>query len=248
MGGTWAVMRRELFSLWVTPLAWVLLSAFLLVNGAAFSATMASLASYAGSGLDLGPVQAFYGQSVFIPLGYALFCPLLSMRSLAEERRSGTADLLLSSPLSTLDIVLGKYLALAATYVALWAPTLLYPFILRDTGHIEWCVVATTYTGVVGVGLGCVALGLFASAITSNQLLAATLAGTLTFALVLCGVGAQLVAEGPLHEVLVHLSIQATLTECAQGILSLRRIVYIGTLIVMAQYFTLRAVERWRRP
>ncbi|HEY5957071.1 MAG TPA: ABC transporter permease, partial [Polyangiaceae bacterium] len=205
-----------------------------------------SLTSYAAGGMDVGPVQAFYGQSVFVPLGYVLFCPLLAMRSLAEERRSGTAELLLSSPLSAANIVLGKYLALGLTYVGMWVPTLVYPFVLRGTGQVEWAVVATTYLGVVGLGLGFLSVGLLASAVTSNQLLAATLAGTVIFGLALCGVGTQLVPEGPLHELFSHLSIQATLTECAQGILSLRRLVYLVTLIGLTQVLTIGAVERWR--
>lgn len=246
MSGLWAVARRELFSLWVTPLGWLMLCAFLLMNGAAFSATLSSLLTLDASGIDLGPIQAYYGQSVFVPLGYVLTCPLLAMRSLAEERRTGTAELLLSSPLAARSIVIGKYLALAITYLALWLPTLLYPFVLRDTGQIEWTVVGTSYLGVVGLGLGFIAIGMLASAVTSNQLLAAAIAGTFIFLLLLCGIGEQLHPIGGLHEFFAHVSIQGLLAECAQGILSLRRLVYMGTLVAVPLYLTVQQVERWR--
>jgi ABC-2 type transport system permease protein len=246
MAGIWAVARRELFSLWVTPLAWLLLCAFLLMNGGAFIATLSSLSTLEPSGIDVGPMQAYLGQSIFVPLGYLLACPTLSMRALAEERRTGTAELWLCSPISTASIVIGKYVALSFTYVVLWLPTLLYPFILRDTGHIEWSVVVTSYVGVVGLGLGFVSIGLLTSSLTSNQLLAAAFAGTLVFLLMLCGVAEQVYQEGWLHELLVQLSIQSHLSECAHGILSLRRLVYLATLIVLPQFLTVRAVERWR--
>jgi ABC-2 type transport system permease protein len=248
MAGTWAVARRELFSLWVTPLAWFLLCTFLLMNGTAFVTVISALSAFGPGGIDVGPVQAFYGQSVFVPLGYVLVCPLLSMRALAEERRTGTAELLLSSPLGTASIVLGKFLALSITYVALWAPTLLYPLILRNTGQLEWPVVATTYIGVIGLGLGFVAVGLFTSSITENQFLAAAIAGTLIVLLLLCGVGEQLLEVGPLHDLLAHLSIQACLAECAQGVLSLRRLLYLATLVTLPLFLATRAVDGWRGP
>jgi ABC-2 type transport system permease protein len=246
MMGVWSVARRELFSLWVTPLAWLLLCSFLLMNGAAFIATLGSMLAFGSNGIDVGPLQAYYGQSIFIPLGYLLVCPLLSMRTLAEERRSGTAELLLSAPISSTGIVVGKYLALAITYVGMWLPTLLYPFILRDTGQVEWAVVATTYLGVIGLGLGFIGVGLLSSALAANQLVAAVTSGTLIFLLMLCGVGEQVYQEGPLHTLLSHLSIQSHLTECAQGILSLRRLAYLATLIVLPLFLAARAVERWR--
>lgn len=246
MMGVWAVARRELYSLWVTPLAWLLLCAFLLMNGAAFIATLSSIITFGSNGIDVGPLQAFYGQSIFVPLGYLLVCPLLSMRTLAEERRSGTAELLLSAPISSAGIVVGKYLALAMTYVGMWLPTLLYPFILRDTGQVEWAVVATSYLGVIGLGLGFIGVGLLSSALTTNQLLAAVTSGTLIFLLMLCGVGEQVYQEGQLHALLSHVSIQSHLAECAQGILSLRRLAYLATLILLPLFLAARAVERWR--
>lgn len=242
----WAVARRELLSLWVTPLAWSLLCAFSLINGAAFVATLNSLVTFGAAGIDVGPTQAFYGQSIFVPLGYLLLCPLLTMRSLAEERRAGTAELLLSSPLSSGQIVMGKYLALSITYLCMWLPTLLYPYILRDTGYIEWRVVGASYVGVIGLGLGFVSVGLLASAAVRNQLVAALLNGTLIFALLLSGLAEQTYQDEPLHSLLSQLSIASLLAECGQGILSLQRLVYLASLVALPLFLATRLVERWR--
>jgi len=242
----WAIARRELLSLWVTPLAWSLLCGFTLINGAAFVATLNSLVTFGAVGIDVGPTQAFYGQSIFIPLGYLLLCPLLTMRSLAEERRSGTAELLLSSPIGSPQIILGKFVALALTYLVMWLPTLLYPYILRDTGHIEWRVVASSYVGVLGLGVGFVATGLLASATPRNQLVAALMTGTLIFALLLCGLAEQSYQDDPLHSILSQLSIASLLAECGQGVLSLSRLVYLASLIALPLFFATRALEHWR--
>jgi ABC-2 type transport system permease protein len=246
MTATWAVARRELFSLWVTPIAWLLLCAFLLVNGAAFVATLSAILADDSVGIDVGPIQAYFGQSIFVPLGYLLVCPLITMRTLAEERRSGTAELLLCAPISTGAIVCGKYLALAVTYVGMWLPTLLYAFVLRDTGHVEWQVVATSYVGAVGLGLGFLAIGLCMSSLTAHQLVAAGLTGTVVFTSMLCGVGEQIYQAEPLHGLLSLLSIQSHLSECAEGVLSLRRILYAATLVVLPLFVATRSVEHWR--
>jgi ABC-2 type transport system permease protein len=241
-----AIAKRELFSLWVTPLAWILLGLFTLLNGATFVTIVTTLTETTENVIDLGPIQAFYGQSVFIPLGYLVFCPVLTMRSLAEERRSGTAETLLCTRASATAIVLGKYLALVLTYVALWTPTLLYPFILRETGQVEWPVVASSYLGVLGLGLGFLSIGLFTSALSTNQLIAAALSSAIVCLLLLCGVAAQLFVESPLHDIFSHLSVQAQLAEMAQGVVSSSRLVFSITLITLPLFFATRAVESWR--
>lgn len=246
MAGTWSVARRELLSLWVTPLAWSLMIAFCLINGSAFVATLNSLSSFLAGGIDIGPIQAFYGQSIFVPLGYLLLCPLLTMRSLAEERRSGTAELLLGSPLSATQIVVGKYFALALTYVAMWLPTLAYPIILRDTGSVEWPVVFSSYVGVLGLGLSFISIGVLASAVTPNQLVAALLTGTLIFAFILCELGKLNDPGGLLSELFDQLSIASHLADFALGVVRLRRIVYVVSLTILPLFLAVRAVEAWR--
>lgn len=246
MTALWAIAKRELFSLWVTPLGWLLLGLFTLISGGAFVTVCTALSETTEHLLDLGPVQAFYGQSVFVPLGYLVFCPVLSMRSLSEERRQGTAETLLSTRATATAIVLGKYLALSLTYVALWLPTLLYPVILRQTGQIEWPVVASSYLGVLSLGLGFLAIGVLTSALTTNQLIAAALSGAVVLFYLLSGVGAQLFIDTRFQDVFRYLSVQSHLAEFAQGIVSLGRLVHAITLLVLPLFLAIRVVEGWR--
>src|SRR5688572_21379896 len=126
MTGFWPIFKRELFSLFVTPLAWVLIALFLIVQGIHFALIVTHFATNPEIGDGSGPVQAFFGQTILPYLPLLLVCPLLTMRLFAEERRSGTIEPLLTAPVATVGVVLAKYAAALVTYIAMWAPTALY--------------------------------------------------------------------------------------------------------------------------
>jgi len=247
MIGCLSVARRELLALWATPLAWVSLVAFLILQGGAYSAIVTSLATLPELSLDVGPTQAFFGQSIFPPLSMLLLCPALTMRTFSEERRSGSIELLLSAPLSASAMVIGKFLAVWLTYAAMWIFTLLYFYVLKQSGHIEWPIVASSYLAVVGIGGGILALGVLASVVTRSQLVAAMLAGGLIFALVLVGIGENILLYGWGHEVCRQLSIKSQLQEMAQGVISSRRLVFDLTLMVLPLALSVHIVDGWRR-
>ena len=100
MTGIWVIYRRELLSLWVTPLAWVLVSVFLLLQGAIYYSIVSHFSSIPELGIDYGPVQAYFGQTVFVLVSLLVLCPALTMRTIAEERRSGTLEMLLTAPVT----------------------------------------------------------------------------------------------------------------------------------------------------
>ena len=105
MSGLWSVYRREMLSLWVTPLAWVLLVVFLLLQGLSFYWIVRHLSTMAELSVDAGPIQSYFGQSIFLVVSLLLLCPALSMRLFAEEKRSGTIESLLSAPVSPAGVV-----------------------------------------------------------------------------------------------------------------------------------------------
>src|SRR4029079_18422500 len=126
VSGFAAVYRREMLSLWVTPLAWVLLVVFLLLQGTIFYSIVVHFTSLADLAVETGPVEAYFGQeSVFLLMTLLLICPALTMRTFAEERRSGTIEALLTAPVTPGGVVFGKYLAVLSTYAVMWAPTVL---------------------------------------------------------------------------------------------------------------------------
>src|SRR6185436_8575796 len=119
---------------------------------------------------DTGPVQVFFGQTILVYLPLLFVCPLLTMRLFAEERRSGTIEALLTAPVGAAGVVLAKYAAALVTYVAMWAPTLLYVRLIQQTGDVDWRVVGSSYLAVVAIGAGYLAIGTMTSALTKSQL------------------------------------------------------------------------------
>jgi ABC-2 type transport system permease protein len=246
MNGLVAIYRREMLSLWVTPLAWVLLSAFLVLQGISFYLTLSHFSTLADVALEGGPVQAYFGQSMFLPLTILLVCPALTMRLFAEERRSGTIESLLTAPVSPGGVVLGKYLATLTTYVLIWAPTVLYVIILRDTGDIDWRVIGSSYLAVFGIGAGYLAVGTLMSALTRSQLIALMLAFFALFGLLIVGIGEYVFDRGLVRDISAHVSVISQIDEMSRGIVDLRRLVFDATLIGLPLFLTARVVESWR--
>lgn len=246
MNGLVAVYRREMLSLWVTPLAWVLLFIFLLLQGLSFNQILLHFASFTNVTFDEGPVQAYFGQSLFLVLSLFLVCPALTMRLFAEELRSGTIEPLLTAPVSATGVVLAKYLATLSTFVLMWAPTLAYVFILRTTGTVDWHVVAASYLGVIAIGAGYLAVGTVMSALTRSQLVAMMLTVLVVFGLLILGIGERIFEPGPLRELCAHVSVLSQMDEFSKGIVDLRRLVFDGTVVALPLFVAVRVVDAWR--
>jgi ABC-2 type transport system permease protein len=242
---TSAVFRRELIGLWVTPLAWVLTFVFLSLQGVSFTLMLDHFNQWAAPASDQSPIQGYF-TSLFVPVSLLLICPALSMRQFAEERRSGTIETLITAPVAAWSLVLGKYMATLVTYVGLWCPTILYVFILRDTGTVDWQVVASSYAGVVLLGAGYLAVGTLTSALAKSQLIAMLLCILVLFGLFILGIGERVFEPGPLLELCQHVSALSQLEAFAHGIVDLHRIVYDLTLIGFALFLSARVVDSWR--
>jgi len=246
VSGFVAVYKREMLSLWVTPLAWVLLVVFLLLQGYSFYSIVLHFSHVSQLSIDTGPVQAYFGQSIFLPLLLLMLCPALTMRVFAEERRSGTIESLLTAPVTPTAVVLAKYLAAFSTYLIIWAPTLLYVVILRKTGQIDWHVIASSYLGVIGIGAGYLAVGTLMSAMTKSQVLALLFTILALVGLFIIGIGEYIFDPGLMREVCAYVSAFSQFDEMSKGIVDLRRLVFDGSLVVLPLFVTTRVVDSWR--
>jgi ABC-2 type transport system permease protein len=247
VSGFFAIYRREMLSLWVTPLAWVLLVVFLLLEGAIFYSITLHYATLPDPSADSGPLQAFFGeQTVLLLLTLILLCPALSMRLFAEERRSGTLETLLTAPVDASAVVLGKYAAVLTTYALIWAPTLLYVLILRNTGELDWRAVATSYLGVGAVGASYLAIGSLMSALTKSQLVALLLTTFCAFGLFVLGIGEYLFEEGAFRELCAHVSMASQMEELSRGIVDSRRLVFDASVVGLCLFLCVRVVDSWR--
>jgi len=172
---------------------------------------------------------------------------MITMRTYAEEKRSGTIELLLTSPLTDFHIIMGKFLGAMALYATMLAVTVVHIGALFLFGDPEWWPVVTGYLGLLLMG-GCfISIGLLISSLTKNQIVA----GTVTFAvfLMLWVINWIATFTGPTTQtVLNYLSITDHLDDFTRGILDTRHLVYYLSFISFGLFLTARSVdtERWR--
>jgi ABC-2 type transport system permease protein len=247
----WPIYKREVFTFFVTPLAWVLIVVFLLTQGMHFFLLVDEFARAGAerSGVET-PVSAFFGNTVLLYVVLFVLVPPMTMRLFAEERRSGTIETLMTAPVSAPAVVFAKYAAVLTTYVAMWLPTALYLVILQRAdsgGPLDWHVVASAYLGVLLVGAGYLAIGLCASALTRSQFLAMIGTAFVLLSLFILGIGEFVTREGTaMHDVCAHVSVWAHMNDFASGLLDSRRLVFYGTMVVLPLFVAARAVDSWR--
>ncbi len=247
MRSFWPIYRRELFVFFVTPLAWVLIVAFLLVQGMHFFLLVDHFARQAEVAGDQTPLSAFFGNTVLLYMVLFMLVPPMTMRSFAEERRSGTIECLMTAPVSSTAVVLAKYAATLTTYVVMWVPTVLYLVILGRTGSLDWHAAASAYLGVLLVGAGYLAVGVCASALTRSQFLAMIWTALVLLVLFILGVGEFVTREGTaIHAVCTHVSVWAHMNDFASGLVDSRRLVFYGTMVALPLFVATRAVEAWK--
>ncbi len=260
MRNLYAIYRKEMGHYFVSPIAYVFIGLFLLLTAFFFnfflSAVMLRAQEMQLQGMQFGSAAAvdIPGQvmGAFFSLLSTLilfFTPMLTMASYAEERKRGTMELLMTSPVSELEIVLGKYLASLSLFAIMLLPTagyLTFMFLHSDPAP-PWKMVLAGYAGVLLLGGALLALGTFISSLTENQLIAAVL----TFAAILfiwvIDLGRN--ADGGIGTVLQYLSVIHHYDDFSRGVIDTSSVIYYLSFIAFFVFLTVRSVDsmRWRR-
>jgi ABC-2 type transport system permease protein len=173
--------------------------------------------------------------------------PMITMRLFAEEKRSGTIELLLTSPLRDVEIILGKWLAAMILYLCLLAVTALNMIFLFVHGKPDWRPVLVGYLGLLLLGAAFLGIGSFISSLTKNQIIAAALTfGVFLMLWVLDWVSSY--STGAAGKVIAYLSITQHFEPFAKGVLELKDAIYYVSVIFLGLFLTLRSMEslRWR--
>jgi ABC-2 type transport system permease protein len=189
-------------------------------------------------------VRPLFGTISIIML---LMTPLLTMRLFAEEKKSGTIELLLTFPIDDVDVALGKYLACFTVLMTMLTLTATYPILLIILGEPEIKPILTGYLGLVCMGGAFVALGIFTSSLTENQIVSASISFGMLIFFWLINYSVQLVSGG-LGRILGYLSINGHIGSLSKGVIDSEDIIYYLCFIVMFLFLTLRSLEanRWR--
>ena len=254
MSNVLAIAHKELRSYFASPIAYIVLGVFSLVYGYFFAVAFvyfAQASMQAPMGAQPQPLNLNQDllrpsfQNMLVVLLFVL--PMITMRTYSEEKRSGTIELLLTAPLSDLQIILGTFLGAMGLYATMLLITLPHIGLLFYYGDPEWKPLLTTYLGLLLIG-GCfISLGLFISSLTKNQIVAAALTFTAFLMLwVVNWVGS--VDIGWSREVADYLSIIQHFDDFSKGIIDTTHLIYYTSFIAFGLFLTMKSVdtERWR--
>lgn len=232
------ISYKELRTYLASPMAYVVTAIFLALGGTFFVAYLAAT-DYADTS-----IRGFLDAGQFLML---LFATVLTMRLVAEEKKMGTWELLLTVPVRDAEIVLGKFLGSVAVLTGMLVLTFCYPVLLAIFGDPDGGPIVASYIGLFLVGCASLSVGIFASTLTSNQIVSAVVAGGILFGLWLLGI-AGTYAPGQLGRLLVQLSLLHYFPDFVRGVVDSRALVYYVSVTAVFLYLAVQGIEanRWR--
>jgi ABC-2 type transport system permease protein len=243
VSGFLATFRRELRAYFFSPLAYVVLCLFLSASGLIFVGLMGLLNDPRSPS---GPPLTYFFRTTWLVL--LLVVPVLTMRLISEELRSGSIEVLMTAPVTEGQVITGKFLAALTFYAFLWIPTGIYALSINLYEKVDWGPVSAGYLGILLIGALFVSIGLFASSLTRSQLLAAMITVALLLPLFLISIFQDLVTSDLLKKLLEYVNVGNHIDEFADGIVDSRRLIFYlsGTLFFL--FLASRALEdkKWR--
>lgn len=244
------IARREFTAYWTSPIAYVVLAVFLMLSGLFFSGELSRFDSLVrnagGGGVDVNQ-QLIRSYLYTVSVMVLFLLPLLTMRLLAEERRQGTLEILLTTPVTEWALVLGKYLAALALFVIMLLGPAAHVALLFLLGNPDPGPVFTGFLGLFLTGAVYLAAGLFLSAVTQNQVVAAAVSFSFFLLLWLCQWLGSL-TSGVLSEVLRYVSLAGHFDNFGRGVLDTADLVFFLSWIAAGLYAATQAVlaTRWK--
>jgi ABC-2 type transport system permease protein len=254
MHATLSLMRREFSAYFLSPIGYVVFTVFLVVTGHLFFLTMAQLTATGSRGIYF-PMQLMVSDNWFW-LVFLFIPPLLTMRLFAEERGSGTLEMLLTAPLRDWQIVVCKFAACFAFYLLLWLPTLAYLPVILDW---EWWTLSTridpwpvisTYLGLALAGAMFLSLGMFISSLVKSQMVAALLSLFIGLVFIVAGFWRPDMDTGTtLYQVLFFFTVPLHFERnFSRGLVDTRQLILYASVALFCLFLTVRSLEsrRWR--
>ncbi len=242
------LFAKEIRSYFYSPIAYVVLVVFLAFNGFIFFLIMSAL-NDPRMPREGSAMQLFFGGTIFFYLLLTVAASVITMRLIAEERKSGTIEVLMTAPITDWDLVLSKYLGAMAFYLFLWLPTISYVIVLRRYSEIDMGPVCSGYLGIVLFGGMSLAVGLLCSAVTRNQIVAAISSFVIITVLWTLGIFKSFAAGTLAQGFFSYVNILDQFFEgFSKGIVDTRVLVYYVSSIVLCLFLTVKLVEsrKWR--
>ena len=236
MSAAMAITKRELRTYFNSPVAYIVVMVFMLLAGYLFWNTVFIE--------NQAEMRGYFGLT---PMLFTFIIPAMTMRLIAEEKGSGTLELLITMPVRDWEVVLGKFLAALGLLAVLLALTLVYAFTLSTIGPIDKGPTYGGYFGLLLMGAAYVGIGVMASALTRNQIVAFILAFGICFALYLFGRVVQIVPPA-LQPIVAFLSIDSHFESVSRGVIDTRDVLYYLSVVAVSLVVATLALDsrRWK--
>jgi len=220
------ILHKELKDYFVTPIAYIVITIFLVVTGWFFFSTFFLY--------NQASLRNFFN---LLPMIFSFVIPAVTMRLFAEELSKGSYELLRTMPITFGDMIVGKFLAGVVMTVAMLLPTIVYPISIAFLGDLDWGPVIGGYLGAILLGGAFSAIGLFASAVTHNQIVAFIVGAAICFALTLVDKMLFFFPEAILN-IVEYLGADYHFSNISKGIIDSRDLIYFISVIFIGLYAT----------
>lgn len=258
MRNCYLIAKKELRSYFTSPVAYVVIIIFLIITGYFFFnlfASFSTLSFQASANPALAKqknllnitetvIRPLFGNMSIIML---LMMPLLTMRLFSEEKKSGTIELLLTYPISDMEVIIGKFIACTTVFILMLSASITCPILVMVFGEPETGPIITGYLGLFLMGSAFISLGIFTSSITENQIVAATLSFGVLFLFWMMGYSVSFM--GPtLGKIIMSISLIGHIEGFAKGVIDTTDIIYYLIFSSLFIFLTLRVLEskKWR--
>lgn len=243
MQNAWIIARRELGAIYVQPIAYIFSTVMLFITGIIFAFQIAAPT------IQGGPPPAISNILLTFTFITVFTIPAITMRLLSEEQRSGTIEVLMTMPISDIEVVVGKFLAAFIFYASMIGLTLIYPLILLRFGNPDVGPMVAAYVGTLLWGASLIGIGTFASALTENQIVSLMLALGINLFLYLTSIPSQLLPPGSaLSTIFTELSLQGHMSNFTSGLITATDVIYYLAITAITLFAAARTMEsrRWR--
>ena len=237
MKNVWTITSRELKSLFVSPVPYVVSAMVLALMGYLFAAILIQSRD--------SSLRTLFSNMIFV---LVILAPALTMKLLAEEQRMGTIELLLTAPVHDWQIVLGKFLGSFVLFVVmLLGPTLWYVLVLQVFGSPDYGPIASAYLGFILIGAACLAIGVFVSSLTQSQVIAFIVGFVILLLMWIADSAVGVLGPGGLSDALTYLALPRHFNDLFSGVVDTTDVVYSLSMVAIFLFLATQVLQarRW---
>jgi ABC-2 type transport system permease protein len=234
------ILMKELKSYFKSPLAYILAGLFSAIIGWLFFNYLVIAKNYQSESIITTIVQPLFGNINFVLL---FLTPLITMRLFAEEKKQRSLELLLCAPVSNIEIILGKYFAAVGVTLFMLGLTVILPYMLSVMGFDNWPLIGASYLGTVLTVMCYVSIGLFASSLTDNQVVAAVISFFLLFFFMLLVISANATQNPLVGQIFQYMSVAFHFEGFVRGVVKNYNLVFYGSFIFFTLFLTEKSLD-----